>query len=84
MGCERSVWLFTKTPVPEMVMVAYAEKAKQFIKHTGTLHNITKQKLRQALLPWAIEPRNEEHSNVTYMWQIAGQIKTISVIALLS
>jgi len=45
---------------------------------------MTKQKLRQALLPWAPEPRTEEHSNVTHMWQIAGQIITTSLLVLLS
>jgi len=36
MGCECSVCLFTKTSVPEKVMEASTEKAKQFIKHAGT------------------------------------------------
>jgi hypothetical protein len=40
------------------------------------LHHMTKQTLRQALLPCGPEPRTEEHSNVTQMWQITGQIIT--------
>jgi len=42
MGTEYSVWLFTKTPVPEKVREASAEKAKQFIKHAGSTSSCDK------------------------------------------